>query len=40
MLKVIDELYNGMDNVPPVFLVAHGLGALIAMKFFLLNDRY
>ena len=40
MLKVLDELYSGMDNAPPVFLVAHGLGALITLKFLLLNDRY
>ena len=40
MIKVIDQIYSGMDNLPPVFIVAHGLGALVTLKFMLLNDRY
>lgn len=42
MTQVVEELYStaaGFDTVPPVFLVAHGLGASVTMKFLLSNDH-
>jgi len=39
-MEIIDQLYNGIDNVPPIFIVSHGLGCLVTLKFLLLNDRY
>ena len=43
LTKVVEELYSkkqGFDETPPIFLAAHGLGALITMKFLVLNDKY
>ena len=40
MLEILDQLYNGVTNAPPVFIVSHGLGCLVTLKFMLLNDRY
>jgi len=36
--KVLEQLYSGMVFLPPIFLVAHGLGALITLKFLILNE--
>jgi alpha-beta hydrolase superfamily lysophospholipase len=37
ILLVIEKLYFGLENIQPIFIVGHGLGALIAIRFLLLN---
>ena len=38
MTKVLSQLYSrnsGFDEFPPIYLVAHGVGALVLMNFLL-----
>ena len=42
IFKVL-QLYDkdkGFNKVPPVFIVAHGLGALIVLKYLLNSNEY
>ena len=41
MIKVLTQIYskrNGFDELPPIFLVAHGFGALIVLNFLFFSE--